>query len=78
MLPEHWIHKYEVDHVDEEHGQDPDGDPNHNLYGHHRPRLMLADATWTESVFQLLRRPPVKSEHGNHHVLAVAVGGGHG
>ena len=49
-IPEHWIHKHEIDHVDEEHGEDPDDDPDHNLDGHHGPRLVLAVAPGAEPV----------------------------
>ena len=39
---------------------------------------MLADASGTEPVLELLGRAPVEAEDRHHHVLAVAVGGGHG
>lgn len=66
---EHRIDEDQVDHVHEEHGEDPDDDADHDLDGHDGPGLVLAVAPRAEHVLLVV----VEAEDGHHHVVAVAV-----
>jgi len=68
-IAEHWIDEDQVDHVHEEHGEDPDDDADHDLDGHDGPGLVLAVAPRAEHVLLVV----VEAEDGHHHVVAVAV-----
>ena len=71
VVPEHGIHTKKVNHVNEEHTEEPDDDTHDNLDGHDTPGLVLTAASGAEPVSLL----NVQLEHRDHHMLTAAVQG---